>query len=65
MKFIIERPQAQEILNHLQTRPYVEVFKLIAMLTGLRPLEDPRCQSSESKECHPPVSSESSKDTSE
>jgi hypothetical protein len=40
VKFIIERPQAQEILNYLQAQPYVQVFKLIAMLTGLKPLED-------------------------
>lgn len=39
MKFVIEKDAAQKVLSYLQTRPFVEVFQLIPLLTGLDPLE--------------------------
>jgi len=42
VKFIIERSQAQEILNYLQHKPYLEVHKLISLLVSLPPYQDPK-----------------------
>lgn len=33
--FIIEAPQAQQLLNYLAKQPYQEVFQLITILQGL------------------------------
>lgn len=41
MKFIIEKDAAQALLEYLVKQPFEEVFRLIPLLTGLRPLPEP------------------------
>ena len=38
--FKISKEERQILLKYLQNRPYAEVFQLIALLVGLRHLED-------------------------
>lgn len=39
-QFLIPHSLAQVILNYLVTRPYAEVFELVAALQGLKTLPD-------------------------
>lgn len=34
-QYILEQPQAQQILNYLAKRPYAEVVQLITILQGM------------------------------
>ena len=36
----ISKEERQVLLKYLQNRPYAEVFQLIALLVGLKPLEN-------------------------
>ena len=36
----ISQEHRQLLLKYLSTRPYAEVFQLVAMLVGLKPLEN-------------------------
>ena len=36
----ISREQRQELLNYLKSKPYEEVFQLIALVVGLKPIEN-------------------------
>jgi len=36
----ISQTERQEIIKYLSSRPYAEVFKLIALVVGLKPLEN-------------------------
>ncbi len=38
--FKISQTERQEIIKYLSSRPYAEVFKLIALVVGLKPLEN-------------------------
>ena len=38
--FKISQAERQEIIKYLSPRPYAEVFKLVALVVGLNPLEN-------------------------
>ena len=38
--FKISKEELQILLKYLQNRPYAEVFQLIALIVGLKPLEE-------------------------
>ena len=38
--FKISQEDRQKLLNYLKGRPYEEVFTLIALIVGLKPLEN-------------------------
>ena len=38
--FKISREERQKLLAYLQNRPYAEVFTSIALIVGLKPLEN-------------------------
>ena len=38
--FKISQEERQKLLNYLKNRPYAEVFTLIALVVGLKPMEN-------------------------
>ena len=38
--FKISQDDRKKLLSYMQNRPYAEVFTLIAMLVGLKPVEE-------------------------
>ena len=38
--FKLSQDDRKKLLGHMQNRPYAEVFTLIAMLVGLKPVEE-------------------------
>ena len=38
--FKISKEERQKLLSYLQNRPYAEVFTLIALIVGLKPVEE-------------------------
>ena len=38
--FKISKEERQKLLAYLQNRPYAEVFQLIALIVGLKPVEN-------------------------
>ena len=38
--FKISQEERQKLLNYLKNRPYAEVFTLIALVVGLKPVEN-------------------------
>ena len=38
--FKISQQERQMLLKYLQNRPYAEVFQLIALIVGLKPVEN-------------------------
>ena len=38
--FKISQEERQKLLNYLKNRPYQEVFTLIALVVGLKPIEN-------------------------
>ena len=38
--FKISQEERQKLLNYLKGRPYEEVFTLIALIVGLKPMEN-------------------------
>jgi len=38
--FKISKEERQTLLRYLQNRPYAEVFQLIALIVGLKPLQE-------------------------
>ena len=38
--FKISQEERQKLLNYLKNRPYQEVFTLIALIVGLKPVEN-------------------------
>ena len=48
--FKISQQERQMLLKYLQNRPYAEVFQLVAMLVGLKPLENGKKKEDTKKE---------------
>ncbi len=60
---IIDRQTAQAVLNYLQTKPYAEVYGLIAALVQLKPKErkaEPPLDFVKAEEAKPPLASAAS-----
>ena len=47
--FKITQEERQKLLNYLKNRPYAEVFTLIALVVGLKPVENSKDKNSEDK----------------
>ena len=47
--FKISQEERQKILNYLKSRPFEEVFMLIALIVGLKPVENSKNGSKEEK----------------
>ena len=47
--FKISQEERQKLLNYLKGRPYEEVFTLIALIVGLKPVENSKDKNSEDK----------------
>ena len=45
--FKISQEERQKLLNYLKGRPYEEVFTLIALIVGLKPVENSKKENSE------------------
>jgi len=49
--FKITQEERQKLLNYLKNRPYAEVFTLIALVVGLKPVENSKAiENSKTKE---------------
>ena len=42
--FKISQEDRQKLLNYLKSRPYQEVFMLIALIIGLKPIENSKAK---------------------
>ena len=47
--FKISREERQKLLNYLKGRPYEEVFTLIALILGLKPVENSKAKEEDKK----------------
>ena len=47
--FKISKEERQKLLNYLKGRPYEEVFQLIALIVGLKPVENSKNGSEKEK----------------
>ena len=47
--FKITQEERQKLLNYLKGRPYEEVFTLIALIVGLKPIENSKAPVENSK----------------
>ena len=47
--FKLSDEQRKTLLKYLSSRPYAEVFQLVAMLVGLKPVENSKDKNSEDK----------------
>ena len=50
MIYKISKEHRQLILKYLSTRPYAEVFQLVALVVGLKPIENSKDKSKEKDE---------------
>ena len=48
--FKISQQERQLLLKYLQNRPYAEVFQLIALIVGLKPVENSKDKEKNKKE---------------
>ena len=48
--FKISQEERQKLLNYLKNRPYQEVFTLIALVVGLKPLANGKDKKDDKKE---------------
>ena len=48
--FKISQQERQMLLKYLQNRPYAEVFQLIALIVGLKPVENSKDKEKNKKE---------------
>ena len=48
--FKISQEERQKLLNYLKGRPYEEVFTLIALIVGLKPMENGKDKDKPKKE---------------
>ena len=49
MNYVLTKEQLQALLNYLGTRPYIEVAKLIATLSQLKPDDSKKDDSAKTK----------------
>ena len=42
--FKISQEERQKLLNYLKSRPYQEVFMLVALIVGLKPIENSKAK---------------------
>ena len=42
--FKISQEDRQKLLNYLKNRPYAEVFTLVALIVGLKPIENSKAK---------------------
>jgi len=47
--FKLSQDDRKKLLGYMQNRPYAEVFTLIAMLVGLKPVEEENSKEDKSK----------------
>ena len=47
--FKITQEERQKLLNYLKNRPYAEVFTLIALVVGLKPVENSKAKEENNK----------------
>ena len=47
--FKISQEERTQLLNYLKNRPYAEVFTLIALVVGLKPIENSKDKKVETK----------------
>ena len=47
--FKISKEERQKLLNYLKGRPYEEVFTLIALVVGLKPVENSKVKEENNK----------------
>lgn len=47
--FKLSQDDRKKLLGYMQNRPYAEVFTLIAMLVGLKPVEEEKKKEDKSK----------------
>ena len=47
--FKISQEERQKLLNYLKGQPYEQVFTLIALIVGLKPLENSKDKAKEEK----------------
>ena len=48
--FKISQEERQKLLNYLKGRPYEEVFTLIALIVGLKPVENSKSKDKNSED---------------
>ena len=48
--FKISQEERQKLLNYLKSRPYQEVFMLIALIVGLKPVENSKSKDKNSED---------------
>ena len=48
--FKISQEERQKLLNYLKNRPYAEVFTLIALVVGLKPIENSKDKDKDKKD---------------
>ena len=48
--FKITQEERQKLLNYLKNRPYAEVFTLIALVVGLKPVENSKAKEEPKKD---------------
>ena len=48
--FKISQEERQKLLNYLKGRPYEEVFTLIALIVGLKPIENSKAKEEHKKD---------------
>ena len=48
--FKISQQERQMLLKYLQNRPYAEVFQMVAMLVGLKPIENSKDKDKDKKD---------------
>ena len=48
--FKISQEERQKLLNYLKNRPYQEVFTLIALVVGLKPIENSKDKDKDKKD---------------
>ena len=47
--FKISQEDRQKLLNYLKNRPYAEVFTLVALIVGLKPIENSKDKKDDKK----------------
>ena len=48
--FKISQEERQKLLNYLKSQPYEQVFTLIALIVGLKPIENSKAKEEKKKD---------------